>query len=104
MSLDPGLDDKHYCAKSVHEMGGNHCEKYEDSCGVGISTPAALVLNQHDNAHQITFPFSFEYLCDSININHPGNENLLKIIESLCPTNLDEFEADGCSLIFFPHA
>ena len=57
--------------------------------------PTTLDLNNYEDVHQMPLQFSFECIHNSRNNNYSGNEKLLKIIESLCPANLDEFEADG---------
>ena len=76
-------------ARSGHKMGGNQFETYVDSCGIGLSLPSAMALNDFPEIFAMPKPPSFEVLSNS---EYPGHLVIVKLIQQFLPSNLDDFQ------------
>ena len=83
------LTKSNMLARSGHSSSGNHFETYVDSVGIGLSLPAAMVLNEYDDPYMMPYSCSFNAL--------PDEDQFFvdEVIGAFFITNINEFKEDG---------
>ena len=89
MTSNHKLKESHALARSGHGNSANHFGTYVENVGIGLSIPAAMVLNEYEDPYRMPVSCSFDGLSneDSLHVD--------SLVAKLFPTNIPEFKSEG---------